>query len=144
MLIFARSMRTEVAASRQSFLGEQADAVELQRSAIYSGGMVDAVTVLQTQAKQIPIGKLASEDIADVSRQRLHVCLRHHRRIVQSERRFRQCHDDRRLSGEAPGMPQDVADSIVLWAGRGDPAGHAPCELLSSRCLGPIRSRPLM
>ena len=60
VLIFARSMRTEVAASSNRFSAQQADAIELGAEqfviAAVDQSNGDAATVLQTKTEQIPVG----------------------------------------------------------------------------------------
>ena len=133
VLIFARSMRTEVAASRYRFSVQQADAVELGAEqyvlAAVDGSNGDAVTVLQTQAEQIPIGNgffwilqmypdndyTYAFGITDES--------------SKVNINFANATTTGVSLANLPGMPQDVADSIVLCAVGLPPAPPARVQM---------------
>ncbi|HWE04600.1 MAG TPA: hypothetical protein VG326_19500 [Tepidisphaeraceae bacterium] len=125
VLIFARSMRTEVAASSNRFSVQQANAVELGAEqyvlAAVDGCKGDAVTVLATPAEQIPIGNgyfwilqtYADNDytyafgITDES--------------SKVNLNFSDAISSNNIHPSLTALPglngsQDVADSIVLWA----------------------------
>src|SRR5665213_2413403 len=121
VLIFARSMRTEVAASSNRFSVQQADAVELGAEqyvlAAVDGSNGDAVTVLQTQAEQVPIGNgffwiLQTYPDNDYT---------YAFGITDESSKVNINFASSTVAGVSlanlPGMPQDVADSIVLWRG---------------------------
>jgi general secretion pathway protein K len=131
VLIFARSMKTEVAASGNRFSAQQADAIELGAEqfvlAATDESNGDAVTVLQTKTEQIPVGAAGQPSgyfwiLQTYPENDYSYAFGITDESSKVNINFATANGAGLALANLPGMPQDVADSIVLW--RGGAAGQ--------------------